>query len=41
MEVRKLKMAHGNWVAGDRFWGRETDLEIFASRIDEGNRPAT
>ncbi len=36
MEQRKLKMAHGNWVEGDRFWGRETDLRIFASNIDAG-----
>ncbi len=36
MEHRKLKMAHGNWVTGNRFWGRETDLSIFASRIEAG-----
>ena len=29
-------MAHGNWVEGDRFWGRETDLSLFISRIDDG-----
>ena len=31
-----LKMAQGNWVEGDRFWGREADLKLFMSRIDEG-----
>ncbi len=31
-----LTMAHGNWVEGGRFWGREADLEVFISRIDEG-----
>jgi len=36
MEPRKLKMAHGNWVEGDRFWGREADLALFASMIDAG-----
>jgi uncharacterized protein len=36
MEHKKLTMAHGNWVDGDRFWGRETDLGIFASNIDAG-----
>ena len=34
--MARLKMAHGNWVEGDRFWGREIDLNIFMSRIDEG-----
>ena len=24
------------WVEGDRFWGRETDLKIFIQRIDTG-----
>jgi hypothetical protein len=36
MEQRKLTMAHGNWVDGGRFWGRETDLRIFASHIAAG-----
>jgi energy-coupling factor transporter ATP-binding protein EcfA2 len=31
-----LKPAHGNWVQGDRFWGREVDIELFTERIDEG-----
>jgi uncharacterized protein len=33
---KKLKMALGNWVEGERFWGRETDLKIFIGRIDAG-----
>ncbi len=36
MERRTLKMGLGNWVEGDRFWGREADLKIFVSRIDAG-----
>jgi hypothetical protein len=33
MGVRKLTMAHGNWVAGERFWGREIDLEILRREL--------
>ncbi len=36
MDRRTLKMGLGNWVEGDRFWGRETDLRIFVSRIHAG-----
>lgn len=36
MEKHRIKMAHGNWVEGDRFWGREVDLDLFTSRIDDG-----
>ncbi|MHC4177813.1 MAG: ATP-binding protein [Planctomycetota bacterium] len=36
MKQRTLKMGLGNWVEGDRFWGREKDLEIFISRIEAG-----
>ncbi len=36
MTQATLKMAHGNWVVGHRFWGRETDLELFISWIDAG-----
>ncbi len=36
MTQATLKMALGNWVVGDRFWGRETDLELFISWIDAG-----
>jgi uncharacterized protein len=31
-----LKRATGNWVVGERFWDRETELELFQERIDEG-----
>ncbi len=34
MRQDKLKMAFGNWVDGDRFWGRESDLGLLISRID-------
>lgn len=34
--LNSLKPAHGNWVQGDRFWGRETDLRLFEEGIDEG-----
>jgi uncharacterized protein len=33
---RKLKQAQGNWVDGDRFWGREDDIRILTRKIDEG-----
>jgi uncharacterized protein len=36
MATRKLRMALGNWVDGDRFWGRDADLELFISRIYSG-----
>lgn len=32
----KLKQAVGNVVKGDRFWDRETDLELLTNKIDEG-----
>jgi uncharacterized protein len=31
-----LAMGLGNWVEGHRFWGRETELRLFAERIDAG-----
>lgn len=34
--MRTLKPAHGNWVAGDRFWGRETELALFEEGLREG-----
>ena len=34
--VRKLRQAQGNWVDGDRFWGREGDIRILTSMIDDG-----
>lgn len=33
---RKLKQAQGNWVDGDRFWGREGDIRLLTRKIDEG-----
>ncbi|ACD89794.1 conserved hypothetical protein [Chlorobium limicola DSM 245] len=33
---KKLRQAQGNWVDGDRFWGRENDLAILTRMIDEG-----
>lgn len=32
----KLKQAHGNYVEGDRFWGRGDDLRLFQAKIFEG-----
>jgi len=32
----RLKQAVGNVVTGDRFWDRETDLELLTNKIDEG-----
>lgn len=34
--MRKLKPAHGNWVDGERFWGRETELALFEEGLREG-----
>ena len=36
MTQRKLTMAHGNWVEGDRFWGRQAELASFCETIDAG-----
>ena len=33
--MKKLKQAHGNWVAGERFWDREDELALFIERIEE------
>ena len=33
---RTLTRAHGNWVVGERFWDRESELDAFMERIDEG-----
>ena len=33
---KKLKQAHGNWVEGDRFWDRESDIALLTEKIDEG-----
>ena len=32
----KLKQAVGNFVTGDRFWGRKTEMELFIRRVDDG-----
>jgi len=32
----RLKQAVGNVVTGDRFWDRETDLELLTNKINEG-----
>ena len=33
---KKLKQAYGNWVEGDRFWDRESDIELLIKKLDEG-----
>ncbi len=33
---KKLKQAHGNWVAGEQFWDREEELRLFEQKIEEG-----
>ncbi len=33
---KTLKQAHGNWVEGDRFWDRESDIELLINKFDEG-----
>ncbi len=35
-ERPELIPSHGNWVEGERFWGRELDLKLFEDRLDEG-----
>jgi len=32
----KLKREVGNWVSGDKFWGREVEIQSFTELIDEG-----
>jgi len=32
----KLKREVGNWVSGDKFWGREVELQCFVEQLDEG-----
>lgn len=31
-----MKQAHGNWVTGETFWGREAELKLFTQKIIEG-----
>lgn len=33
---RKLRQAQGNWVDGERFWGREVDIRILTRLVDDG-----
>ena len=33
---QKLKRAHGNYVVGERFWGRDRELELFIESLNEG-----
>lgn len=33
--VTKLKREVGNWVSGDKFWGREVELQSFIEQLDE------
>lgn len=35
-EDRKLTRATGNWVVGDQFWDRETELAMLVEQLDEG-----
>lgn len=34
--MNKLVQAYGNWVEGERFWDRESDIELLTQKIDEG-----
>jgi len=36
MTEPRLKRAHGNWVSGDRFWDRETELALLKEYLEEG-----
>ena len=33
---KRLKLGHGNWVVGDQFWDRETEIERFTELLEEG-----
>ena len=33
---QKLVQAHGNWVEGDRFWDRKSDIELMIKKLDDG-----
>ncbi len=35
MSKPKLKLAHGNWVSGEHFWGRERELRLFVEALEE------
>jgi hypothetical protein len=34
--MEKLKCAHGNYVVGEKFWGRETEIRLLTRKINEG-----
>lgn len=34
--MQKLKQASGNWVDGEKFWDRESEMELFMEKIQEG-----
>ena len=34
--MKPLLQSYGNWVDGDKFWGRETEIESLAVKIREG-----
>ncbi len=34
-DSKRLKQGHGNWVVGEQFWDRETDIDSFIELIDE------
>lgn len=35
--TKQLEPTVGNWVAGERFWGREKELELFIEDLDSGS----
>lgn len=34
--MKKLMQANGNWVDGDRFWGRDVELQLFLGKLEAG-----
>lgn len=36
MNAKTLKLGHGNWVDGDRFWDREAEIALFTRWVEEG-----
>ena len=34
--MKKLKQAQGNWVDGDKFWGREVEIDLLKGKLDDG-----
>lgn len=37
MALERLEKTIGGWVAGDRFWGRERELNLFIEDLDAGS----